>query len=81
MATTRTRKRKRPAPAEKRIDVARSEYRGLLELAQRNSDAIKRLELDLQIQFRRTAEVQAEIDRLKQPGAPEVGTSAVTRRR
>jgi len=45
--------------------VTRVEYEHLLALAQRNAEAIQRLELAHDIQLRRTAELQAAIDELK----------------
>jgi len=55
----------RPVPRDRRIDVTRVEYEHLLALAQRNAEAIQRLELAHDIQLRRTAELQAAIDELK----------------
>ena len=55
----------RPVPRDRRIDVTRVEYEHLLALAQRNAEAVQRLELAHDIQLRRTAELQAAIDELK----------------
>jgi len=57
--------RPRLVPRDRRIDVTRIEYERLLSVAQRNAEAIQRLQLADEIQFRRTAELQAAIDELK----------------
>jgi hypothetical protein len=60
--------KKRPikrTPPERRVDVTRLEYERLCEALERNAEAIKRLQLADEIQLRRTAEVQADIERLK----------------
>jgi hypothetical protein len=48
-----------------RIDVTRHEYLRLREDVKSNAEAIKRLEMAHEIQFRRTAELQAELDALR----------------
>jgi hypothetical protein len=58
------RKTRRISP-ERRIDVTRLEYLGLLEMARRNQESIRRLEQMAATQFQRTVEQQAEIDALK----------------
>jgi hypothetical protein len=64
---TKSPKRRSPKkpPPELRMDVTRLEYRRLLEDVARNAEAIKRLETAHEIQFRRTAELQAELDALR----------------
>ena len=60
-----TRKRKRRISPQRRIDVTRFEYQTLLAIAERNREAVTRLETALDIQFRRIAELQVEIDIIK----------------
>ena len=64
MTTKRPKKRTRINP-ERRIDVTRLEYENLCAIAERNQEAIRRLEQMAATQFQRTVEQQAEIDALK----------------
>jgi hypothetical protein len=64
VARKRIVKRQRPVPPERRVDVTRIEYEHLCEMVERNAEAIRRLQMADEIQLRRTAEVQAEIERL-----------------
>jgi hypothetical protein len=58
-------KRKRVIPPARRVDVTRLEYQYLLELGEHNAASIKRIEQTCEIQLRRCAEIQAEVDLLK----------------
>jgi hypothetical protein len=57
--------RTRSVPRERRIDVTRVEFERLLRQAERNAEAIQRLQLSDDIQLRRAAELQAAIDELR----------------
>lgn len=64
--------KKRPTPKrrtkpEDLIDVTRIEYSELLALAKRNEAMLARLETAFGVQFRRIAEIQAEVDQLRKP--------------
>jgi hypothetical protein len=63
VATKRPKKRTRVAP-ERRIDVTRMEYQILVDMAQKNQESIRRLEMEAVTQFKRTVEQQAELDLL-----------------
>ena len=56
-------------PPEKRQDVTRLEYETVCEAVEKNREAIRRLEMQLSIQFQRTAEQQTELDILKKSGS------------
>jgi len=58
-------RKRRTVKPELRVDVTRIEYQRLCDSVNRNAEAIKRLELADQIQFRRTAEIQQELEALK----------------
>ncbi len=64
MAIKRPKKRARIEP-ERRVDVTRLEYENLRAVAERNQEAIRRLEQMAATQFKRTVEQQTEIDALK----------------
>jgi len=64
VATRRPKKRTRIEP-ERRVDVTRLEYENLRAIAERNQEAIRRLEQMAATQFQRTVEQQTEIDALK----------------
>jgi hypothetical protein len=65
MAKKRAPKRRRRVAPDRRIDVTRLEYEHIFDLAQRNAEAIARLEHTHDIQLRRTAELQAELNELR----------------
>jgi hypothetical protein len=68
MPTQRSSRKRPPLKPESRRDVTRLEYLNLRDDVARNAEAIKRLEHAHQIQFKRTAELQAELDALRKGG-------------
>jgi hypothetical protein len=68
MAKKRTVRNHRAVPAERRVDVTRVEFQHLLDMVERNAEAILRLQQADAIQLRRTAEIQGELtELLKRP--------------
>jgi hypothetical protein len=67
--TVRRKGKHRIISAQRRIDVTRFEHQTLLDLVERNREAVQRLEVAMAIQFKRTVELQAEIDTLKRTSA------------
>jgi hypothetical protein len=65
MTTPRRTKRKPAVVPSKRIDVTRLEYEWLRDQGERNKENIRRVEMTLEIQFKRFVELQNEIDMLK----------------
>ena len=67
MATKRPKRptRSTPRAPEQRGHVTRLEYLSLLDLAQKTQEAVRRLEQEAAVQFRRTVEQQTEINALK----------------
>jgi hypothetical protein len=52
-------------PRSKRVDVTREEFNRLIELLNQRSDFIDKNRRDLDIQFTRLAQLQAELDEIK----------------
>jgi hypothetical protein len=55
----------RRIPATKRVDVTREEFDDLLSLLNDRSDVINELRHDLDIQFKRMAQIQSEVDEIQ----------------
>jgi len=55
-------------PGRRREDVTREEFNDVLNVLRERGEIIARLRHDLDIQFRRIADLQAELDRIKQAG-------------
>jgi hypothetical protein len=52
-------------PGRRRDDVSRAEFNDVLVLLRERGEIITRLRHDLDIQFRRIADLQGELDRIK----------------
>jgi hypothetical protein len=63
---TKSRRHVRRIPKGRRVDVRREEYNQLVDILNERGELLKRLLQDQQVQFQRTAQLQAELDRLKQ---------------
>lgn len=63
MPKKRPARRQRMTP-NRRIDVTRLEFLHLVDLVERNGETIKRLEKAADVQFTRTAQLQAALDQL-----------------
>ena len=62
----RLKKAPRPrTPRHKRIDVTRGEFNRLIELLNARATFMDDLRHDLDVQFKRIAHIQAELDQLK----------------
>ncbi len=62
----RLKKAPRPrTPRHKRVDVTRGEFNGLIELLNARAKFMDDMRRDLDIQFKRIAHIQAELDELK----------------
>lgn len=59
------RKRLRRIPKAKRKDVTRGEYNALVDMLNERGRIIDDVQRALQIQFRRIAQIQAELDELR----------------
>jgi hypothetical protein len=65
------RRRVQRIPKGRRVDVRRDEFNQLVDLLNERGELLNRLLQDQQIQFRRIAQLQAEVDRLKRVDTPE----------
>jgi hypothetical protein len=61
-------------PKGRRVAVGRQEYNHLVDMLNERGDALNRILADQRIQFERIAQIQAEIDRIKQVLARFVGS-------
>lgn len=59
----------RRIPKGRRVDVRRAEFNHLIDMLNERADVINRLLQDQQIQFQRIAQIQAELDLMKQAWA------------
>jgi hypothetical protein len=65
-ASGQSRRKLRRIPKERRINVRREEFNRLIDMLNERGDLLSRLLHDQQIQFQRIAQIQAEVDLLKQ---------------
>ena len=61
-------------PKGRRVAVGRQEYNHLIDMLNDRGDALNRILADQRIQFERIAQLQADVDRIKQLLARLVGT-------
>jgi phage shock protein A len=61
----KSRRRVRRIPKGRRFDVRREEFNQLVDILNDRGKILERIIQDLQIQFQRLAQLQAEVDRLK----------------
>jgi hypothetical protein len=52
-------------PKARRIDVTREEFNLAIEMLNRRGEVVDQMRRDLEIQFKRIAQLQVEVDRLK----------------
>jgi hypothetical protein len=66
MATKKRVVRKvRPVPTAKRVDVTRDEFDRVIALLSQRGDIINGIRHDLDIQFKRMAQIQGEVDEIQ----------------
>jgi hypothetical protein len=65
-ARGQSRRKFRRIPKERRMNVRREEFNRLIDMLNERADLLNRLQHDQQIQFQRMAQIQAEVDLLKQ---------------
>ena len=67
MSTPRRIRKAPPIPKAKRLDVTRAEFDRVIDLLNERGQILNDLRHNLDVQFKRIAAMQAEIDRLKGP--------------
>jgi hypothetical protein len=65
-AKKRPLRRAKRIPKGKRLDVSRAEFDRVIDLLNERGDIINGLRKDLDIQFKRIAQIQAELDVVRQ---------------
>ena len=68
------RPRPRRAPKTRRVDVTRYEHEMLKTIVEDHTAALARARRDLDLQFQRIAQMQAEIDTMKKRGSRPNGS-------
>jgi hypothetical protein len=52
-------------PKGRRVDVTRDEFNNVIDLLNKRGEVVDQMRRDLDVQFKRIAELQAEVDRIK----------------
>jgi hypothetical protein len=50
----------------RRVDVTRGEFNNVIDLLNKRGEVVDQMRRDLEVQFKRLADLQAEVDRIKE---------------